>query len=129
MLESLFIDAGNLLLVTARGDFAREFFRQERAELAPNRFLAGHSEKLLHARVPGFDDALQINGEHAYVQGLHDVFAEVLEAGDFESFLFEGAIELRIVEGHSDVTGNGLNQFHVIAGQKISVNALADTEN
>src|SRR6266576_4009012 len=121
MMESLFIDSGNLFLVTAGGDFARQLFRQQRAELPSNGFLARHSEKLLHARVPGFDDAFEVNREHPHIQGFNDIFAEVLEAGDFESLLFERAVELRIVESDGDVTGNGLDQFDVIAGQKISI--------
>src|ERR1700731_1475470 len=73
VLKSLFIDAGNLFLVTARGDFARQFFRQEGAELPSNGFLARHSEKLLHARVPGFDEAFEVNREHTPVQGFNDI--------------------------------------------------------
>src|SRR5216683_1591192 len=129
MMESLLIDAGNLFLVTARGDFARQFLRQQRAELPSNGFLARHSEKLFHARVPGFDDALQINGKHADVQGFNDIFAEVLEPRDFEGFLFERAVELRVVESDGDVAGDGLNQLDVIAGQKISIDRLAEAED
>src|SRR5438445_10954310 len=77
VVESLFIDAGNLFLVAARGNFASQFLRQQRAELASDSFLARHSKKLLHAGVPGFDDALDGNREYANVQRLNYVFAEI----------------------------------------------------
>src|SRR5258708_2666674 len=68
-------------------------------------------------------------GEHADVEGFNDIFAKVLEAGDFESFLFERAVELRVVESDGDVAGNRLDQLDVIAGQKISVDRFAKAEN
>ncbi len=116
MLESLFIDAGNLFLVSPHGDFARQLFGEERTELASDGFLARHTKKLLHARVPGFHEAFQVNRQHADVQGFHDILAEVLEASDLQGFLFERAVKLRVVEGHGEVTGNSLDQLDVIAG-------------
>ena len=129
MVESLFIDAGNLFLVTARIDFARQFFRQQRTELPSNGFLARHSEELFHARVPGFHDPFEVHREHPHVQGFHDVFAEVLEAGDFERLLFERAVQLGVVESHGHVTRDGLDQLDVIAGQKISIHGFAQAQN
>src|SRR5229473_7031348 len=129
VMESLLIDAGNLFLVTPGGNFARQFFRQQRAELATNRFLACHSKQLLHARVPGFNDAVKIDGEHADIQGFDDVFAEILEACDFERFLFERAVELRVVQSDSNIPGNRLDQFDVVARQKIPINCLAEAEH
>src|SRR5260370_25229117 len=127
VMESLLIDAGNLFLVTTGGNFARQFIRQQGAELASNRFLARHSKELLHAGVPGLHDAVKVNGEHADVQGFNDVFAEILEAGDFECFLFERAVKLRVVQGDGNIAGNRLDQFDVVAGQKNSINYLSDT--
>src|SRR5258708_25725182 len=87
------------------------------------------SENLFHEGVTGFDDTIQVNGEQAHIQGLDDIFAEVLEAGDFEGLLFKRAVKLRVIEGDSDVTGNRLDQLDVIAGQIISIPRLAETEN
>src|SRR5947209_15370450 len=92
MLQSLLIDAGNLFLVAPRRDFAREFLRQQRVELPSNGLLTRHSEKLLHAGVPGFHDALEVHGEDTDIQGLNDIFAKVLEAYDFEG-LSENIVE------------------------------------
>src|SRR2546422_2976281 len=129
VVESLFIDAGNLFLVAARGNFASQFLRQQRAELASDSFLARHSKKLLHAGVPGFDDALEVNREYADVQGFNDVFAEILEAGDFDPFLFQPAVKLRPIQGGRKIVGNRFNQFGGVAGQKISINCFAETEH
>src|SRR5213083_3090732 len=98
MLQSLLIDAGNLFLVAPRRDFAREFLRQQRVELPSNGLLTRHSEKLLHAGVPGFHDALEVHGEDTDIQGLNDIFAEVLEAHDFEGLLLERTVQLRSEE-------------------------------
>src|SRR6266567_895177 len=117
MLESLFIDAGNLFLVSPRGDFARQFFRQQRTELASDGFLARHAKKLLHARVPGFHQAFQINRQHPDVEGFHDILAEVLETSDLQGFLFERTVKLCVVEGHGKITGNGM--FADTAGDKV----------
>src|SRR5260370_12001847 len=129
VVESLLIDAGNLFLVAAGGDFACQFFRQQGAELASICFLERHAEQLLHARVPGFNDTVKIDGKYAHIQGFDDVFAEILEAGDFECFLFERAVELRVIKSDSNIAGNRLDQFDVVAGQKISVNRLAEAEH
>ena len=61
MLEPLFIDAGDLFLVTPHSDFARQFFGQQRTELAPHGFLARHAKELFHPGVPGFHDAFEVD--------------------------------------------------------------------
>ena len=89
MLESLFIDAGDVFLVATRGDFLGQFLGEQRTEPAAYSVAAQDSEELLHARVPGFHDAIQIDGQDADVQGLDDVFAEILEPCDFQSLLLK----------------------------------------
>src|SRR5438067_13008465 len=111
MLQSLLIDAGNLFLVAPRRDFAREFLRQQRVELPSNGLLTRHSEKLLHAGVPGVHDALEVHGEDTDMQGLNDSFAEVFEAHDLEGLLLERTVKLGIVEGYGHVACNRLTQF------------------
>src|SRR5260370_40488418 len=129
MMQSLLIDAGDLFLVTTRGDFLRQFPGQKRTELPPNGLLARHPKQLLHARVPGFDDALQIHGKHTNVEGFHDVFAEILEASDFQRFLFQRAVKLGVVERDSDVASDGYNQFDIVAGQEVTVDGLPQAQN
>ena len=124
MLQSLFIDAGDLFLVTTRGNFVRQFRGQKRAELAANGFLARHPKQLLHACIPRFDDALQIHGQHTHVQRFHDVFAEILETRDFQRFLFQRAVKLGVVERDSDIASDGYNQFDIVAGQEVTVDRL-----
>src|SRR5258706_11407434 len=91
--------------------------------------MARHSKQLLDASVPGFNDAVKIDGKYADVQGFHNVFAEILEACDFERFLFERAVELRVVQSDSNIAGNRLHQVDVVARQKIPINGLADPEH
>ena len=115
MMEPLFIDAGDVLLIATRGDFLGQCFRQQRVEPAAYGIAAQDSEQLLHSRVPGFHNAVQIHGQHAHIEGLHDVFAEVLEAHDLQSFLLERGIELCVVESDGNVTGDGFYQLDVVA--------------
>ena len=44
MLKSLFINAGDLFLVTARCDLAGQFFRQQGAELATDSLLPRYTK-------------------------------------------------------------------------------------
>ena len=44
-------------------------------------------------RIPGFDAVLQIHSQHADVQRLDDIFAEILEALDLRGFLLERVVE------------------------------------
>ena len=127
--QAVFVNSGDLLLVAARGNFLNEFRRKQFAQRAAHGVVASHAKQLLHAGVPGFDGAFQVDGQHADVQRFHDVFAEVLEASDFEGFLLERAVKLGIVECDGNVARDGLHQFNVVAGKKIAVYGLAKPEN
>src|ERR1700688_578795 len=91
--------------------------------------LALDAEELLHARVPGFHHADQIHGENADVQGFDDVFAEVLEARNFQRFLFERRVQLGVVQRDGEVAGDGLHQLDVVAGEKIAVDGFTQAEH
>src|SRR5205823_9154889 len=93
------------------------------------RVAAQDSEQLLHARVPGFDDALQIHREHAHVQGFHDVFAEILKASNFQRFLFKRAVKLGVIERNGNITCDGFHQLDIVARKEIPVNRFAKAEN
>src|SRR5580704_1103442 len=129
MMQTLFVDAGDLLGVAACSNFLCKRFRKQRAKLASNGLLAGNAEELFHARVPGFDDAFQINGEDADIQGFHDIFAEVFEACDLESFLFERGVELSVIKSHGDVACDRFHQLDVITGKIIAVDSLAEAQD
>src|SRR5580700_6574805 len=129
MMETLFVNAGNLLRVPSCGYLLCKLLGEQGAKLASNGFLTGYAEQLLHARVPGFDDALQIHGEDANIQGFHDVFAEVFEACNLESFLFERSVELSVIKSHGDVACDGFHQLDVITGKIIAVDGLAEAQD
>ena len=115
MQQPLLVDAGNLFRITTRDDFTRQLLGQEGTEPPSNGFLTRYTKKLFHARVPGFDDAVQVHRQHAHVQRFDDVFAEILEPGDLERFLLERAVKLGVIQGHRNVTGDRLNQFDIVA--------------
>src|SRR5271155_270941 len=129
MVQALFVNAGDLLRVAARGNLRGKLFRKKGAKLASNGLLAGDAEELLHARVPGFDDAFQIHGKNADIQGFDDVFAEVFEPRDLEGLLLERGIELGVIEGHRNVACNRFYQLNVITGEVIAVDGLAEPQN
>src|ERR1700676_407420 len=129
MLQALLVDAGDLFLLAARVHLGGKFFGKQGAQLPAHRILARHPEKLLHARVPGFHDAFEIHREDADVERLHDVFAEILEPGNLQRFLFERGIELRIVERYRDIAGDGFNEFDVVARQEVAVHRLAKAQH
>src|SRR5713226_5789859 len=128
MLEALLVDAGDLLVIAPRRDFRCQLFREQGAELVADSVLTLDADELLHARVPGFDHAAQIDGEHADVERFDDVFAEILEARDFQRFLFERRVELGVVERHGEVASDGLHEFDVVAGEEIAVDGFAKAE-
>src|SRR4029077_10485099 len=123
------INTGNLFRVATRHDFAHQLLGQEGAKPSANGLLARHTEKLFHAGVPGFDDAVQVHRQHADVQRFDDVFAEILEAGDLQRFLLEKSVKLRVIQRHGYVTGDRFHQFDVIAGEEVPVNRLTEAQN
>jgi len=129
MVQALFVNPGDLLLVPARRNLRCKFFREKGAELPADGFLPGHAEKLLHARIPGFDDAFQIYCQNADIQRFHNVFAEVFEARNFESLLLERGIKLSVIECHGDIAGNGFHQLDVIAGKIVAVDGFSEPQN
>src|SRR5882724_11761584 len=129
VLQSLFIDAGDLLAVAARSDFRGEFCWQQRIELCPHCFLPRNAKKLLHPRVPAFHRSAQVHGKHAHVQRFHDVLAEVLQSHDLQCLLFKRVVKLRVVERHRYVSRDRFHQFHVVTRQEIAVHGLAKPQH
>src|SRR6266404_918161 len=129
MLEPLLMNTGNLFRVATRHDFAHQLLGQEGTEPSANGLLARHAEKLFHAGVPGFDNAVQVHRQYADVQRFNDVFAEILETGDLQRFLLEGTVKLRVVQRHRHVAGDRFHQFDVIAGEEVPVNRLTEAQN
>src|SRR5208337_46503 len=67
-LQAVFVNADDLFLIFARGNFRSELRRQEAAEGLAYRRVTRHAEDLFHAAVPGFHRAFKVHGEHADVQ-------------------------------------------------------------
>src|SRR4029077_1402128 len=128
MLQPLLVDAGDLLGIAAAGNFLDEFDWQKAGERLANRVVARNLEELFHAAVPGFNRSVEIDGQNANVERFHDVFSEVFQARDFEGLLFEGGVQLRIVERNGQVSGDGLHQFDIVAGKEIAVHRFAEAE-
>ncbi len=106
-----------------------QFGGKQFAERTAHRVIASDAKQLFHAGVPGLHSAFQIDGQYADVERFDDVFAEVLEASDFEGFLFQRGVQLGIVEGNGYVTGDGLHQLNVIARKEIAVHRFAKPQN
>ena len=59
----------------------------------------------------------------------HDIFREILQSLDLLCFLFEGRIELRVIQRDRDITRDGEEQFHIFSGQEIAVYRFAQPQN
>ena len=59
----------------------------------------------LHLRVPAFDASVEIEGQNAHIDGLDDVFVELLEALEFVDLFLETGVEDGVLEGNADVAG------------------------
>src|SRR5258707_1064331 len=128
MLQPLLIDAGNLFGVAAAGNLLNQLHWQKSGKRLANRVVSRNLEELFHAAVPGLDRAVEINGQNADVERFHDVFAEVLQARDFEGFLFQRGVQLRVIQRDGQVSGDGLHQFDVVARKEIAVYRFAEPE-
>src|SRR5262249_44734891 len=82
----------------------------------------------LHLRIPPFDLILQIDGEHADVDGFDDVFVEVFQALVLGNLLLERRVKPRILNGDGQIAGQGLQQFDVFTGEEIPFYGLAKPE-
>ncbi len=63
------------------------------------------------------------------LQRLDDVLAEVLQPLDLQRLLLERLIEPRVLDGHGHITGDGEEQFQVLARKKIAVDRLAQSQD
>ncbi len=67
--------------------------------------------------------------ENAYVERLDNIFAEIFQALDLDSFLLERVIELGVIERDGDVARDGKEQLDVFAGKKIAIDSFAEAED
>src|SRR5207245_10061800 len=79
-------------------------------------------------RVPRFDPVRQIHRQHTHADGLDNVLVEILQPLVLGDFLFQRRVQPGVLDGDADVPGKGLEQFHVFAGQKITLGRLAQSQ-
>src|ERR1700722_5585241 len=98
------VDAGDVLVPRMSRDFNCQVARQHLAQLSTQNIGAGYLEQILKLRIPRLDAVVEIHGKDADLEGLNDIFAEVLEPLDLQSFLFERLIKLPILDGDGYVS-------------------------
>ncbi len=81
-----------------------------------------------HLGVPRLDAILQIDGQHADVNGLDDVFVEILEALVLAHLLFERCVQARVLDRDGNVARESLQQLDVFAREEIAFHGLAKAE-
>src|ERR1700675_4426846 len=123
------VDAGDMVSRGARRNFGNQIRGKHFAEFPAKRVAPRNFEQVFELRVPGFDAVFEIHREHADLERFHNVFAEILEALDLHSFLFERLIQARVFNGDGHVAGNGGEQFQVVARKVIAVHRLAEAQD
>src|SRR5450631_1118652 len=83
----------------------------------------------LHLRVPAFDTVFEVEGENADVDGLDDVFVELLETFELANLFFEPCVEAGVLQGDANVAGQRLEQFNVLAGEEVSAHGAAQADD
>ena len=124
-----FVEAGDALIAGARRNFRHQIGRKHVLELAADGFVARHADQPLKLRIPGFHRAAEIHGQHADVQRFDDIFREILEPLDLRRFLFQGGVELGIVERDGQIAGDGEQQLDVLARQKVAVDRFPESQH
>src|SRR5690348_2368563 len=82
-----------------------------------------------HLRVPGLDLVFEINGQYAYIDRLHYVFVEVFESLVLRDLLFKRRIQPSILDGDGKIASQSFHEFHILAGEEIAFNGLAESED
>src|SRR5580700_7480303 len=124
-----FVNPGDVIAGGARSNFGDQILRENLRKFVVQRLRAGNRQQVLQLRIPGLDAVFEIDGEYANFQGFDNILAEVLEALDLHGFLFEGVVQARILDGDSNVSGDGEKKLEVVAGKVIAVHSLAQSEN
>src|SRR5665213_507072 len=127
--ETEFVDGAGALFGAQAVEAVEEVGGEDFGERAAQGFGAREGVHDFHLRVPALDAVLEVDGEDADVDGLDDVFVEVLEALEVGDLLLEAAVELGVLDGDADVTGEGFEEFDVFGGEKVSIVGAAEADD
>ena len=127
--EAELVEVMHALVVTESFEHLNELGREDVLERLADGLGAAEGVHGLHLRVPAFDAVVEIEGQDAHVDGLDDVFVELLQALEFADFLFQPGVEAGILEGDADVAGERLEQLDVFAGEEIAADGAAQADD
>ena len=95
----------------------------------PQRFATGLRVHHFHLRVPALDPVFQIDREDADVDGFDNVLVELLQPLEFGNLLLQPLVELRVLDGDADVSGERSQHLHVLAGEEVAVIGAAQADD
>src|SRR5258708_7221771 len=83
----------------------------------------------LHLGVPALDSIVEVDREDPDVDRFDDIFVELLQAFELRNLLLQSPIELRVLDGDADVSGQRFQQLHVFTGEKVAVVGSAEAND
>jgi hypothetical protein len=117
------------LLVAEAFQRLDELGREDACEFLADGLGAAEGVHGLHLRVPAFDAVVEIEGQDADVDGLDDVFVELLEALELADLFFQAGVEAGVLQGDADVAGQGFEQLDVFAGEEVAADGAAQADD
>ena len=115
--------------VRARSRFRSPDRRQNFFESSSERLGPRQSRAALRAADSSDSIAvLEVGREHADLERLDDIFAEILQPLDLQRLLLERLIEPRVLDRNRQVTGDRRKQFQVVAREVIAVDRLSQAQ-
>ena len=123
------VEVMHALLVAEAFQSLDELRREDGAKRLADGLGAAEGVHGLHLRVPAFDAVVEIEGQDADVDGLDDVFVELLEPLEFADLFFQAGIEAGVLQGDADVAGQRFEQFDVFAGEEVAADGAAQADD
>ena len=115
----------NPLLTPEAIDRIHKVRRKHGAKWLADRFGSTQRIHRLHLRVPALHAIVQVDCQDSHVDRLDDVLVELLQPLKLADLLLEPCIEQRILQRDPNVAGQRFQQFHILAGEKISADRPA----
>ena len=126
--QTKLVKAQRRVTVGNRRQIRQEFRRKDFAQRFPNRLRARHPIQRLHRRVPRLHRLVEVDGHHADVDGLDNIFAEFFEVLIRQGLGLNKLVELRVFERDRDVAGDGAQQIDVFAREKVARARLSEPQ-